>query len=328
MQAADPEKEPTTDTVEVEAASTDSASGVVTQEPPTEDASSPVVIQDDPAPETAPVDDASDVSTEAADGAEAAAETVEAATDGAEALANAAETVVTGVPPQFVFLGGIAILGMFLYYLATEKTSRKKYTGTVLAFCITAVCIWLFKSEGLEQGIELQGGVSMEIRIHPNEEGKVTETAQQQAIEVLTNRLNKLGTGEVVLAPSGEDGIFLQMPGVGQEKLEEITGVLQQVALLEFSILHPQSRAGLATQVANGAQVIPGYEAIPYKPEFDENGNELPTQYGLVKIKRDMKGKYVNRAGYFYGDSGHSISVRLKSEGADIMGPLSAANLK
>ncbi|MDF1657702.1 MAG: protein translocase subunit SecF, partial [Verrucomicrobiales bacterium] len=68
-------------------------------------------------------------------------------------------------------------------------------------------------------------------------------------------------------------------------------------------------------------------EALPYKPEFDDNDNELPTRYGLVKIKRDMKGKYVSSAGYFYGGSGHSISVNLTGDGSKIMGPLSAENI-
>ncbi len=98
------------------------------------------------------------------------------------------------------------------------------------------------------------------------------------------------------------------------------------MARLEFSILHPQSTM-LAMQVSNGAEVIPGYEALPYKASLDDAGNELPTRYGLVKIKRDMKGKYVSSAGYFYGGSGHSISVNLTGDGAKIMGPLSSENI-
>ncbi|MEM6916153.1 MAG: protein translocase subunit SecD, partial [Verrucomicrobiota bacterium] len=323
MQAADSEKEPAPETVEVEAASTDTAPeaastdatpDAATPETPTEDFAAPVVIQDDPA------------TTPSVDGVEAAPETADAAVDGAEALASAADAVATSVPPQLVFLGGIALLGMFLYYLATEKANRKKYVGSILAVFVTAICVWLYADLGMEEGIELQGGVSMEIRIQPNDEGEVTETAQQQAIDVLTKRLNDLGTGEVILAPSGDDGIFLQMPGVGEEKLQEIEEALEKVARLEFSILHPQSNM-LALQVANGAQVIPGYEELPYKAELDENGDELPTRFGLVKIKRDMKGKYVSSAGYFYGASGHSISVNLTGEGSKIMGPLSAENI-
>lgn len=263
---------------------------------------------------------ASDAATETV--AETADATTEIATSAVETVTEAA----ISVPPQLVFLGGIALLGLFLYYLATEKTRLKQIAGSALAVLITGVCVWLYSTLGMEQGIELQGGVSMEIRIQPGESGVVSEGAQQQAIDVLESRLNALGTGEVVLAPSGDNGIFLQMPGVGQEKLKEIEEALEKVARLEFSILHPQSNM-LAMQVANGVEVIPGYEALPYKTSLDDAGNELPTRYGLVKIKRDMKGKYVSSAGYFYGGSGHSISVDLTGDGAKIMGPLSAANV-
>lgn len=320
---AQSETEPATAAVEVEAVATDSASGVVAPDPSAADTSAAPVIQDAPASDSAPAageaaPTAADVATDAAaDATDAAGSVIETVT----------EAISTGVPPQLVFLGGIVLLGLFLYYLASESTRWKRIAGSVLAVSITAVCVWLYSTLGMEQGIELQGGVSMEIRIQPGEEsGEVTETAQQQAIDVLSSRLNALGTGEVILAPSGDDGIFLQMPGVGQEKLQEITHALEQVARLEFSILHPQSTA-LARQVVNGAEVIPGYEALPYKAELDDEGNELPTRYGLVKIKRDMKGKYVSSASYFYGASGHSIQVNLTGDGAKIMGPLSAENI-
>ena len=322
---ANSETEKTAETVQVEAASTDSASGVVTPDATATETTAPI-IQDAPAtaPSTAPADDAVEAAVNAV---EAAAEGADVATDGVgTVIETVTEVAATGVPPQLVFLGGIALLGIFLYYLATESAKWKRISGSFLAVAVTAICVWLYGSLGMEQGIELQGGVSMEIRIQPGDSGEVTETAQQQAIDVLSSRLNALGTGEVILAPSGDDGVFLQMPGVGQEKLEEITAALEQVARLEFSILHPQS-AGLAMQVANGVEVIPGYEALPYKAETDDEGNELPTRYGLVKIKRDMKGKYVSSAGYFYGASGHSISVNLTGEGSRIMGPLSAENI-
>lgn len=225
-----------------------------------------------------------------------------------------------------VFLLGLGLLALFVYYFAAESARRKRIAGSFLAVAVTAVCVWLFASQGMEKGIELQGGVSMEIRIQPSEGKVVTADTQQQAIEVINKRLNALATGEVILAPSGDDGIFLQMPGVGPEKLAGITASLEKVALLEFSILHPQS-SYLAPAVASGAEVVPGYEALPYKEELDKDGNVIPTRYALVKIKPDLSGKSVAGANYFYGNDGHSISVKFTGEGARIMGPLTQENV-
>lgn len=329
--------------LKVEATASNSASGVVDSGSATEATSSAPVIQDGEAakPAVEAVADTAEAAPDVADSvadtaaetaadtasatADAAATTVDAATvaDAAESVSNAA---ASGISSHIVFVLGLGLLALFVIYFAAEAAKRKRMIGSILAIAVTALCVWLYSTLGMEQGIELQGGVSMEIRIHTEEGEELSPAAQEQAIAVLSKRLNDLGTSEVILAPQGDNGIFLQMPGVGQEKLKEIQEVLEKVARLEFSILHPESRF-LAPQVASGAQVIPGYEALPYKPEMAEDGvTELPTRYGLVKIKRDMKGEYVNKAGYFYGDSGHSITVDFTGDGADIMGPLTNAN--
>ncbi len=256
---------------------------------------------------------------------ETAIETVKPVTPADTATAEAAAGKAMGLSSSWVFLLGLGLLSLFVVYFATESARRKRIFGTILSIAVVALSVWLFQGLGMEKGIELQGGVSMEIKIRPAEGREVTTHTQQQAIKVLTERLNALGTADVLIAPSGKDGIFLQMPGVGQDKLKGIEEALEKVAHLSFSILHPQSHF-LAAQVAEGAQVIPGYEALPYAEEKDKDGNALPTRYGLVKIKRDMEGKNVSRAGYFYGDKGDSISVSFSSEGAKIMGPLTREN--
>jgi len=210
-------------------------------------------------------------------------------------------------------------------YFAADGERRKRLIGTFLSVIFAAISVWVYQSLGMEKGIELQGGISMEIKIQPGEGKTVSPSTQQQAIKVLTERLNALGTADILIAPQGNDGIFLQMPGVGQEKLKEIQAALEKVAQLEFSILHPQSQT-LAQQVANGAEVVPGYEALPYAEEKDKEGKPLPVRYGLVKIKRDMSGKNVASAGYYYGNEGDSISVSFTGEGAKIMGPLTMEN--
>jgi len=252
-----------------------------------------------------------------------AVESVKPATPAETAPAETAAK--TGISPNWVFLLGLGLLALFVMYFATEKVKKKRWIGSLLSVLVAALSIWLYESIGMEKGIELQGGISMEIKIQPGQGKEVTPATQQQAIKVLTDRLNAMSTQDILIAPSGKDGIFLQMPGIGQEKLRNIQESLEKVAQLEFSILHPQSQY-LAQQVANGAEVVPGYEALPYAKEEDENGNPLPERYGLVKIKRDMSGKNVSSAGYFYGDKGDSITVSFTSDGAKIMGPLTMEN--
>jgi len=264
-------------------------------------------------------------SQEAEKAVEKAVESLKPATPADTAPAEAAAEKAAGISSNWVFLLGLGLLSLFVVYFAAEKARRKRIIGTILSVSVAALCIWLYQGLGMEKGIELQGGISMEIRIQPKAGQEVSPDAQQQAIGVLTKRLNDLGTGDVLIAPSGTDGIFLQVPGVGQEKLKEIQNTLEKVAELSFSILNPQSQF-MAQQVAEGAQVVPGYEALPYAEEKDKDGKPLPTRYGLVKIKRDMGGANVASAGYFYGDKGDSISVSFTGDGSKIMGPLTMEN--
>jgi SecD/SecF fusion protein len=253
-----------------------------------------------------------------------AIETVKPATP-AEATATAAAAKAAGLSSNWVFLIGLGLLALFVMYFAADKERNKRIFGTLLSIVVAVLSLLVYERVGMEKGIELQGGISMEIKIQPGEGKTVNPATQQQAIKVLTDRLNALGTADVLIAPQGTDGIFLQMPGVGQDKLKEIQAALEQVAQLEFSILHPQSQF-LAPQVASGAEVVPGYEALPYAEEKDKEGKPLPTRYGLVKIRRDMSGKNVSSAGYYYGNEGDSISVSFTGEGAKIMGPLTMEN--
>ena len=254
-----------------------------------------------------------------------AVESLKPATPADTAPAEAAAEKAAGISSNWVFLLGLGLLSLFVVYFAAESARRKRIVGTILSISVAALCVWLYQGLGMEKGIELQGGISMEIKIQPKPGQEVSADAQQQAIGVLTKRLNDLGTADVLIAPSGTDGIFLQVPGVGAEKLKEIQNTLEKVAELSFSILNPQSQI-MAQQVAEGAQVVPGYEALPYAEEKDKDGKALPTRYGLVKIKRDMEGANVASAGYFYGDKGDSISVSFTGDGSKIMGPLTMEN--
>lgn len=264
-------------------------------------------------------------STEVEKAVEKAVESIKPATPADTAPAEAAANKAAGISSNWVFLIGLGLLALFVVYFAAEKERAKRIIGTILSIAVATLCVVLYQNLGMEKGIELQGGISMEIKIRPKAGQEISPNAQQQAIGVLTKRLNDLGTADVLIAPSGTDGIFLQMPGIGQEKLKEVQNTLEKVAELSFSILHPQSQF-MAMQVANGAEVVPGYEALPYAEEKDKDGKVLPTRYGLVKIKRDMEGANVASAGYFYGDKGDSISVSFTGDGSKIMGPLTMEN--
>jgi SecD/SecF fusion protein len=148
-------------------------------------------------------------------------------------------------------------------------------------------------------GIDLQGGVSflvqMEtnhlVNVQTNSHG-VLETntldvpgAISQAVEVLRNRVDKMGVAEPVIQPEGSDRISIQLPGLSEEQLAEAEANISKVAYLEFYIVHPQS-AELIRQ-----EIIPtGYRIL--SQEIPTEDGKTTTDSVLIRKpgKADMKG--------------------------------------
>ncbi len=295
-------------------------------------------------------DAVSDTATKVGDAATNAVEAVAGAvskTNGAvgDATKTAIETVAppsTGdavaatteaLSSNSIFFMALLLLILFVWYFVTEEAKRRRLVGSILAVAATVLCVFFYKYYPIEQGIELKGGVSMEIQIKEVPGRTVTPETQQQVINILEKRINSLATKELILAPSGKDGIFLQVPGATPEQLDKIQEVIEKVAKLEFSVVHDESRFKAAS-VASDAEVVVGYKALPYVLSEEEKKANLaagkkadePNRWELVKQIPDMSGKNVKSAAYYFGPEGHSIQVDFTSEGAGIMLPLTREN--
>ena len=154
---------------------------------------------------------------------EKAVESLKPATPADTAPAEAAAEKAAGISSNWVFLLGLGLLSLFVVYFAAESARRKRIVGTILSISVAALCVWLYQGLGMEKGIELQGGISMEIKIQPKPGQEVSADAQQQAIGVLTKRLNDLGTADVLIAPSGTAGSVMPASGITSTSLRTAT---------------------------------------------------------------------------------------------------------
>ena len=83
-------------------------------------------------------------------------------------MKKAAAEKAAGISSNWVFLLGLGLLSLFVVYFAAESARRKRIVGTILSISVAALCVWLYQGLGMEKGIELQGGISMEIKIQPS----------------------------------------------------------------------------------------------------------------------------------------------------------------
>ena len=286
-----------------------------------------------PAAESAPADAPSGSAADVVDSLNAALDGGAPVISDGEAPVNAAGEAATvvekvgeaaekaaefNVPGEFMLFFGIGLMVLFLWYWSTEVAKTRRIVGSFLAIIVTAASLFFFEKMKLKEGIELQGGVSMIVQLEAVEGRTIDSDSLDQAIKVLQRRLNATGTQEVLIAPQGQDRIFIQVPGLSEEALMELKIIIEKVARLEFAILHPESYQRARQVQLEGGFSIPGYKVVP-DAEPSDMLPEQRQQY-LVPSKADMQGKHIVSASPYYGNEGYAISVKTDGEGAKIMG--------
>lgn len=259
--------------------------------------------------------------------------------------------------PYIVFIAGMAMLVLFGLYISSTKTKKKRLLGTILAVVLALFFGFGLKNLGLRRGIDLQGGSSFRCQLDPgiDEDGKikpVTPLSFDVARTTLTKRLNPDGSKDLRIVPIPErNELEVQMPGVGQDEIDEVREKIEKVAKLEFRMVNPDQRA-LAEAISG--EIVPGW-ALRYEHKTDKNGvvvneaNEpvydkdgivlfdtvndkqverVPGKVPyLVKNRADLSGKSVERARADYLPQGWVVMLNFDSEGAKKFEDLTRTNV-
>lgn len=125
------------------------------------------------------------------------------------------------------------------------------------------------------------------------------EAAVQQSIQIVTRRIDEMGTKEPSIQKQGRNRILVQLPGVDDPKV--IIDILGKTAKLSFRLVHPSLRP------EDVAGVPPyGYEILESADADDEGTGR---KY-LVQKKIDVGGEMLTSAGVSsQGEPGVSFSL-------------------
>ncbi len=234
--------------------------------------------------------------------------------------------------PIVTFLIGAAILLLLLFYIGTVVHKTKRLIGTALIFLMTAFSLITVNNMKIALGIDLKGGSEFVVQLQPGkaDDGTVkpvTPESVQQTIAILEKRLNPEGTKDLTLQPQGDDRVLVQMPGVKAEEFADVRTKIQQVAKLEFRIVHESSSSKLSEIKANGGVKEPGWDEFKYKVEKDKDGKALPDRGSeLVRNRPDMEGKYVKSAFANMDAEGWKVYLNLDSEGSKLFDDIASVN--
>lgn len=149
----------------------------------------------------------------------------------------------------------------------------------LLAVSLSRVIPW---QDRVRFGLDLRGGISFVVKVDEDQIARdiraadggedlseievddqvadALEGALDRSIEVLRNRLNRLGIEEPSIVKKA-DRIEIQLPGVDEDKRDEAEQLILSVGFLEFRMVHERSQELTDRLMAEG-RTPPGYRMV------------------------------------------------------------------
>lgn len=215
--------------------------------------------------------------------------------------------------PIFVFMLGLVLLALFVWYLGSENDRIKRNTGTLFLFGLCAFSAFSLSTSGMRFGIDIKGGVSFTLQVHPNiidgQPVPLTSSAMEQACQTINDRLNASGANEVTVMPQGQNKILIQIPVTEEAQIQEQKEIITKIAHLELLPVHSDNDR----LVASGIERIPGWELYTYE-HADDAGQPLFDKLFLSK-RVQLSGKDIKSASVDYQRKGY-VHVVLSNEGS------------
>lgn len=212
-----------------------------------------------------------------------------------------------------------------------NKSLQWKLIGII---AIAVACVWLIlppfsvkDKEGkviqkgkINLGLDLQGGMHVVLRVDIS---KVPPDARKDAvervIEIIRNRVDQFGVGEMAIQRQGKDNIIVQLPGVtDRDRALEIIG---KTAHLEFKLV--SDNADDIKKALNN-EPVEGYE-LKYLER--ESGGREPM---LVSKEASLTGDCIVNAKTDFSARGFGepyVSLTLNAKGAEQFYAITQANV-
>jgi preprotein translocase subunit SecD len=183
-------------------------------------------------------------------------------------------------------------------------------------------------TESTQLGLDLEGGVSVQLQGYQTDGSRVTREEMEQAVSVIQDRVNSLGVTEPEVQIQGEDQVIVNIPGItNQQGAVEVIGRTAQLGF--YQVL-----------AADGGQVVPDDEVDQAKNEIQQNledddaykkgetqilFEETPNPQGdgtivagyVVRDKPDLTGDALDSANLNRDQAGRlEVNMTLTREGA------------
>lgn len=183
----------------------------------------------------------------------------------------------------------------------------------------------------LRLGLDLRGGTEFVIGFDPDgiPPERTTEQVRDQIIEILRNRVDRMGVVEPEIRPVGPSSISLTMPLVSEGAKADVRDTIRQTAELEFYLVHRDS-AALAAQYERDPQAFTpprGYQVKTWRIE-EPDGSVRVNYLILTRNPERLRGVNIRRAVATFDEfNNYFVSLSFDRQGAEMFANLTRENV-
>lgn len=211
--------------------------------------------------------------------------------------------------------------------MATQTKKRKKKSGgsserrniwlLILTTILILASVYVFTppSQRINQGLDIQGGLSVVLTATSNDGNPVTKEEMEASRAIIESRVNSLGASEAAVQLQGDNQILVQIPGATDTKAALET--IGKTGKLEFARLDSFTDEAVRKRIDTGDY---GKTAMV----TDEFGNQFPSKkksslkvqpgtYIALITGENITNVSVDRASETGTD--YAVNVRLNGEG-------------
>ena len=180
-----------------------------------------------------------------------------------------------------------------------------------------------FPNLKLDTAETVEGNLVQRLVLLPEEIRQIKQSALDQSLETIRNRIDQFGVTEPVIQRQGDRDIVIQLPGIQDpERAKELIG---RTAVLSFKLV----RDANAEPYAKGQQPLPAGTEVLYELSKSASGERKKGQPLLVESNTLMTGDVVSDARVRPGDLPNSriVSLDLNARGARLFEEITGANV-
>ncbi len=194
---------------------------------------------------------------------------------------------------------------------------------------LVAVAAYFVSTQPTKLGLDLKGGVSVQLEGHQTGGGEVSTEEMQQAVEVIRQRVDSLGVTEPEIQLQGTNQVIVNIPGITDDR--RAVDVIGKTAQLGFYEVLATGQPQVVSQgeieearndIEEDLKDEDAFEEGNAKILFEETAN--PTGGGtivtgyVVSQNPDLTGEAVDSATLARGDTGAlEVQMTLTGDGSE-----------